>query len=99
RAPGRCGDLPRQRARCRARRHEARRAARDPDAARRCGGAARAAATRRAGPVSGELTGVTVVVTRPAHQAAPFAALLAAQGAHVVGFPSLAIEALPLGAP
>jgi uroporphyrinogen-III synthase len=49
--------------------------------------------------VSGELTGVTVVVTRPAHQAAPFAALLTAQGAHVVGFPSLAIEPLPLDAP
>ncbi len=38
------------------------------------------------------LTGVTVVVTRPAHQAGPLCQLIEAQGGKAISFPSLEIE-------
>lgn len=42
---------------------------------------------------TGRLTGVTVLVTRPAHQSAPLCALIAAEGARALSLP--AIEILP----
>ncbi|HHO67544.1 MAG TPA: uroporphyrinogen-III synthase [Gammaproteobacteria bacterium] len=40
-----------------------------------------------------DLSGLTVLVTRPAHQAAPLAAAIAARGARVLQFPVLEISA------
>jgi uroporphyrinogen-III synthase len=44
------------------------------------------------------LAGWTVIVTRPAHQAAGLATQLEAAGARVVAWPTLAIDALPIDA-
>jgi uroporphyrinogen-III synthase len=44
------------------------------------------------------LAGLTVVVTRPAHQSAALTARLEALGAQVIAFPAIRIEPLPLDA-
>jgi uroporphyrinogen-III synthase len=49
--------------------------------------------------VSGPLAGITVVVTRPARQAARFIELVTQAGAHCVAYPTLEIERLPLDGP
>lgn len=47
--------------------------------------------------MAGALRGRTVVVTRPAAQAAPLLAAIAAEGGTALGFPLLEIEPLPSG--
>ena len=49
--------------------------------------------------MSGPLAGITVVVTRPARQAARFIELVTQAGAHCVAYPTLEIERLPLDGP
>ena len=48
--------------------------------------------------MSAELAGITVVVTRPAHQSAAITAALEARGARVIRFPAIRIEALDFDA-